>query len=151
MTLASLLRPGASQPAKYALVGVLNTLLDLAILNLLFWAFSPGRAIGIAAINVVSYGCGIVNSYVWNARWTFASPRWQRAETIASFTAVMILAWGINTGVVVAGHAVGARALPDSAALNIAKIVAAAASFTVGFILCRWWVFKEETPGEAPE
>ncbi len=150
MTLASLLRPGATQPAKYALVGVLNTLLDLAVLNLLFWAFSPGRAIGIAAINVVSYGCGIVNSYIWNARWTFASRRWQSAETIASFTAVMIVAWGINTAIVVAGHAIATPALPDSAALNIAKVVAAVASFTVGFILCRWWVFKEE-PGGAPE
>jgi putative flippase GtrA len=143
MTLASLLQPGATQPAKYALVGVLNTLVDLAVLNLLFWAFSPGRAVGIAAINAVSYGCGMVNSYVWNARWTFASRRWHRAETIGSFAVVMIVAWGINTATLVAGHTIAAPLLPDSVALNVAKVVAAAASFTVGFILCRWWVFKE--------
>jgi len=143
MTLASLLRPGATQPAKYALVGVLNTLVDLAVLNLVFWALSPGRAVGIAAINVVSYGCGMVNSYIWNARLTFASRQWHRPETIGRFAVAMVLAWGINTVVVVAGHAMTTSVLPDSAALNTAKVAATIGSFAFGFILCRWWVFKE--------
>jgi len=142
MTLASLLRPGAIQPAKYALVGVLNTLVDLAVLNLLFWVFSPGHSAGIAAINVVSYGCGMVNSYLWNSRWTFASHQWRSADVIARFAAVMIVAWAINTAMVVAGHAIATPVLPDTVAVNLAKVPATVGSFAIGFFLCRWWVFK---------
>jgi putative flippase GtrA len=141
-TLVSFLRPRAVQPVRYALVGILNTLVDLAVLNLLFWMFSPGHSAGIAAINALSYGCGMVNSYLWNSRWTFASPQWRSANVMARFASVMVLAWAVNTATVVAAHAMLTPALSDSAAVNLAKLVATVASFVVGFLLCRWWVFK---------
>jgi len=83
--------------AKFALVGVANTLLDLAIFALLvnFAEWVPARA------NIVSYGCGLLNSFMLNRQWTFAykggrSP----AVQFARFALVNLGALGLSTLVV---------------------------------------------------
>jgi putative flippase GtrA len=53
---------------KFGVVGVANTLITLAVFNLvavvLGWPAVLGNALGWAA--------GFANSFVWNRRWTFA-------------------------------------------------------------------------------
>ena len=64
-------RPAAKtfliQASKYALVGLGNTLLTFVVYFLLteIFALSPGLA------NPIGYAVGLVNSFVWNRRWTF--------------------------------------------------------------------------------
>ena len=54
------------QVLKFAVVGVLNTLVDFAVfqtLNLtLGWVY---------AAQVAGYTFGVINSYLWNSNWTF--------------------------------------------------------------------------------
>ena len=51
---------------KFAIVGVLNTLVDFAVFQafnlLLGWVY---------AAQVLGYTAGMINSYVWNSGWTF--------------------------------------------------------------------------------
>ena len=58
------------QMVKFAIVGVLNTLVDFAVfqaLNLLLgWVY---------VAQVIGYSCGIINSYLWNSNWTFREQR----------------------------------------------------------------------------
>ena len=60
----------AWQIVKFAIVGVLNTLVDFAVfqtLNLLLgWVY---------VAQVIGYSCGIINSYLWNSNWTFREQR----------------------------------------------------------------------------
>ena len=54
------------QFVKFGLVGVINTLVDFLVfqvLNLLVgWTYLA---------QIAGYCCGIVNSYLWNSNWTF--------------------------------------------------------------------------------
>ena len=62
------------QAARFVVVGVLNTLVDLGAFYLL--GLIPGMPH--AAAKGVSYVLGICNSFVWNKYWTFNAGRSER-------------------------------------------------------------------------
>ncbi len=59
------------QFVKCASVGVLNTLVDFAVLNILMWATGiySGKYIGI--LIGISFCFAVTNSFIWNKKWTF--------------------------------------------------------------------------------
>jgi putative flippase GtrA len=59
------------QLARFALVGIVNTLIDVAV-----WASLYGRVGSpILIANSAGYAAGLLNSYVMNRRWTFRERR----------------------------------------------------------------------------
>ena len=60
------LKDGIVQLVKYNIVGVINTLVDFLVYQLLTYL---GMKYAIA--QCISYSCGILNSYFFNSRWTF--------------------------------------------------------------------------------
>ena len=52
---------------RFGLVGVVNTLIDLVLFSLLV----QGAALALLPANILSYGTGIVNSFLMNRAWTF--------------------------------------------------------------------------------
>ena len=83
------------QIIKFAIVGVLNTLVDFAVfqaLNLLLgWVY---------VAQVIGYTCGIINSYVWNSNWTFREQRTRSFREIALFILVNLASLGVSLGVI---------------------------------------------------
>lgn len=83
------------QLVKFAIVGVLNTLVDFAVfqtLNLLLgWVY---------AAQVFGYTCGIVNSYLWNSSWTFREQRTRSLREMLLFLAVNLVSLGVSLGVI---------------------------------------------------
>ena len=83
------------QIIKFAIVGVLNTLVDFAVfqaLNLLLgWVY---------VAQVIGYTCGIINSYVWNSNWTFREQRTRSFREIALFIVVNLASLGVSLGVI---------------------------------------------------
>jgi putative flippase GtrA len=83
------------QMVKFAIVGVLNTLVDFAVfqaLNLLLgWVY---------AAQVIGYTCGIVNSYLWNSNWTFREQRTRSLREIVLFVLVNVASLGVSLGVI---------------------------------------------------
>ena len=71
------LKDGIVQLVKYNIVGVINTLVDFLVYQLLTYL---GMKYAIA--QCISYSCGILNSYFFNSRWTFkrdaARAGWQQ-------------------------------------------------------------------------
>jgi len=64
------------QIAKFGTVGVMNTIIDIVVLNLLTQVFKfrksftiKGKTFMIA--NVVSVTCSMINSFIFNKIWTF--------------------------------------------------------------------------------
>lgn len=105
--------PEAAEPApkkgksffqliKFALVGASNTLVDMIVstglsflLNLVFsggWIVYVSKAVG--------YCCGIINSYIWNSRWTFREERRRDLREILSFIGVNLLVLLISFGLI---------------------------------------------------
>ncbi len=54
------------QLLRFGLVGVLNTLVDFGVYQLLVWL-----GLHYALAQCLSYSCGLLNSYFFNSRWTF--------------------------------------------------------------------------------
>jgi len=59
------------QFVKCASVGVLNTLVDFVVLNILMWmtGIYSGKYIGI--LIGISFCFAVTNSFIWNKKWTF--------------------------------------------------------------------------------
>lgn len=59
------------QFSKSFLVGILNSFIDLGILNLLMWFFSISAGIYYSVFKTISFFIATINSYFWNKYWAF--------------------------------------------------------------------------------
>ncbi len=87
------------QVIKFNIVGVLNTLVDISVFSLLTHLFT----LAVLPANAISYSCGLLNSYIWNKRWTFKQTNsigQNVSREIFSFLIVNIITFGLNTGLI---------------------------------------------------
>ncbi len=132
---------------RFGTVGVLNTLVDLTAFAILRgWLGLPTLI-----ANTLSYSAGIVNSYIWNRRWTFARrPRRAIGAQFPRFAAVSVSALVLNDVLVLSLAPVLETWLAHPGlALAAAKICATGASLVWNFTLNNRWTFRQ-TPGGGP-
>lgn len=77
---------------KFALVGVVNTLIDFAVYALL-------TTIGVNYILAqwISYSAGILNSYVMNRKWTFEKKEKSSKREVISFVIVNLITLSLTS------------------------------------------------------
>ncbi len=56
---------------RFMIVGVLNTLIDLAVLNALMISTGHSYGLSFALFKAMSFSVAATNSYFWNKFWTF--------------------------------------------------------------------------------
>lgn len=145
------------QISKFAFVGVINTLIDLVIFNLLR-RFTKLRAV---SASYISSTVAMINSYVLNKYWTFSSNggSGQFSEATKFFFSTIIGMYVIHNGLVWLltekftwpvkfAYAI-IKKLPVLNKLsekfvhdNVAKMVGIAGSLVWNFLLYKFWVFK---------
>jgi putative flippase GtrA len=115
---------------KFALVGLLNTAVDIAIFFLLTWVSTA-----YVAAQVVSYSCGAANSYLLNKFWTFRSSGLSYAEVVR-FTVVNLGSLVISIVVLTLLH--------ETADLDLAvsKAGATVCALALNFLGNKLWVFR---------
>lgn len=139
------------QMAKFAVVGILNTIVDFAVfqaLNLtLGWVY---------AAQVIGYTFGVLNSYLWNSNWTFRAQRTRSFREVALFLLVNLLSLGVSLGMIwLLREAVGitnewvARWMPVGLAGfvkgdTICKLIATVFAIAVNYLGNRWFVFRKK-------
>lgn len=88
------------QAAKFVLVGGLNFLIDMGVLN--FLVFYTGIAIGPtqSIFKAISFSAAVINSYFWNKFWTFKRESGESVgKEFLQFVMVSVIGFGINLGV----------------------------------------------------
>ncbi len=115
---------------KFALVGILNTGVDVVIFFLLTWL-----GVLYLAAQVVSYTSGAANSYLLNKIWTFRSCGLSYSEMIR-FTVVNLASLGISVATLSLLH--GGAGMGLAAAKGIATVCALMANFLGN----KLWVFR---------
>lgn len=138
------------QFAKYGLIGVLNTLLDFAVLNLLSYTFHVYSGTSLILINVFSFLAANINSYFWNKYWTFQSQNKKVAGELLKFFTVSIIGFLLNSAILWFFTTVMEPALGLSPQIweNVAKLVATGAYIIWNFIGYKLIVFKEKTENQ---
>lgn len=66
-------KPVILQLLKFAAIGTLNTALDFIILNYLTKSLGITSGVTLGLINMIGFSAAIIQSYIWNRAWTFAS------------------------------------------------------------------------------
>lgn len=112
---------------RFATVGAITTLLDVALFSALVAAAAPP-----ATANLVSYSCGIAVSYLLNRSWTFRV-RHSHAQAL-KFCAATLTGLLISTALVAAL----ATLMPPT----LAKILSVPAVFAWNYLTARLWVFR---------
>src|SRR5712671_4157939 len=93
-------RPLIQQFFRFGIVGVVNTIVDLAVLNLLIVATDTGRTGAMFAFfKTVAFVCAVTNSYLMNRSWTFnrVKAKSQMLES-SQFLVVNLLGLFVNVG-----------------------------------------------------
>jgi putative flippase GtrA len=139
--------PVAYQFAKFILVGGLNFLIDMAVLN--FFVFYTGLAAGLAqsGFKAVSFSAAVVNSYFWNKFWTFRRESSKNAgKEFLQFIVVSVVGFGVNLAVNYAAVNMVApfAGIQEKTWAQVGALVAAVAALFWNFIGYKFIVFEEK-------
>ncbi len=136
---------------RFAMVGILNTLIDFGTLNGLLWW--DGYPVGwkLLIYNALAFTIASGNSYFFNKRWTFGDSRPSTLSRVGLFFLLTSIGLFINCTVVYLLTFSGWSPLAVSTPIwvNLAKVAATFASLVWNFYSYRWWVFRVESSGQS--
>ncbi|MBY0219032.1 MULTISPECIES: GtrA family protein [Paenibacillus] len=117
---------------KFGIVGVMNTAVDALVFTML-------AALGTPALiaQVISYSCGVLNSYWWNGRWTFRDARRQGANNeLMRFVITNLIVLALSSLILfLSDNILGLN-------LVISKAAATLLGMILNYIASRYWVFR---------
>lgn len=126
-------RRGVRQFVKFGLVGVSSFVIDAGVY------FIATRFLGIYYILAkgISFIISVINSYIWNRRWTFRSENKEKAQEFVKFLTVAGIGFGLNVSIMFL--AVSRLRWPDYYGLVLATAIVTIWNFTIN----KLWVFKK--------
>lgn len=133
---------------KFAAVGVVNTTIDFAVLNLLMFLTGVYSGRWIILFNSISFTAAVINSYFLNKYWTFkkeGGETGQITREFSQFFVVSIIGLLLNSGIVYGISTFIPALFGLSSALwaNFSKILATAVSMIWNFVGYKFIVFKK--------
>jgi putative flippase GtrA len=135
-------RPFVYQFGKFFVVGVLNTFMDLGVLNLLILLSSITEGYLFSVFKGISFIVAVTNSYLWNRFWTFSG----RKGSFYLFFLVNVGSFLINVGIAsLLVNVIGApnRISPELWA-NIAALSSIVLVLTWNFLGMKFIVFRKK-------
>lgn len=140
------MKQGSIRFSKFSMVGLLNAIVDIGVLNLFLW-LQPTREPGLLLLyNGVALVLANANSYVWNTMWTFRgrSEHGLRQTTLFVLQAVLNIA--VSSGIFWAliHSLLTDTDIPAYLVGNVAKIISVLVASTMSFFLMRYLVFSRK-------
>jgi len=87
------------QFGRFLIVGIINTLVDWGILNILLIATRDQTLPLYALFKSVSFACAVICSYILNKRFVFRSREKSSSKQILAFVCVSLASWILNAGI----------------------------------------------------
>lgn len=116
---------------KFFIVGGLNTAIDFLVFSLLSYL-----DVYYIIAQCISYGCGVVNSYLLNRTWTFQQQGKRSKYEFPKFTMLNLFTLIVTSFLLTVFHYRFNISLPYS------KILVTVVSVGLNYIGTRFWVFK---------
>jgi len=126
-------RRGVRQFVKFGIVGASSTVIDWGIFYVLYLIFGMYYLID----KIISFGFAVINSFIWNRKWTFRSNNPQKIREFVKF--LIIAAIGLSLNALIMFIAVDGYNLR-----KIFGLMAATAIVTFwNFLANKYYTFKE--------
>jgi putative flippase GtrA len=122
----------------FGIVSVASTVGDLGLFNVLvIYKLTP-----LLVATTLAYTLGMVTSYFLNRRYTFRGGRDSRMHEVGIFVLINVVGLGLNNGAVALFAGLIGR---GTLILNLARILAAALTWSFKFVTMQQWVFPART------
>lgn len=133
------------QYVRFAVVGVTNAVVDLGVFNVLVAIWPTTNKLGLIAENSTAVVLAILNSYVWNTRWTFRQHADGSKRQAALFGLQSLVNIAINDVVLIkmTNYIWNVRGWPIWLTENLAKGVAIILASSASFLVLRLVVFQQ--------
>lgn len=134
------------QITKFAEVGMMNTVLDFGILNLLLFLTSKNSGFWVLLFNTTSFSLAVVNSYFWSKNWTFEESQTKNnISQFMQFVLVTLVGLVLNDGMVSVFQWIGTPAnISANQWLNMSKVLATFVSLVWNFLGYKLIVFRKK-------
>jgi len=142
--------PVLYQLAKFALVGGLNFLVDLGILNFLTAVSGISEGSGAVSFKAISFLVATTQSFFWNKHWTFRARVGEGGGIqFFQFLIVSTIGFFINLGIFTfVNDVIGPHGgISPKLWLNIAALAAAVVGLVWNFLGYKFFVFKKTASG----
>ncbi|WP_297990702.1 GtrA family protein [Anoxybacillus sp.] len=115
---------------RFAVVGIGNTIVDFGVFFLLI-----SMGVSYMFAQLCSYSAGVMNSYVWNRKWTFRVLEKASVQQFFQFVIVNIISLSATVMLL--------KLLQLTAiSLFVSKAIATIVGMAINFIGNRFWVFS---------
>ncbi|BCL83584.1 GtrA and DPM_DPG-synthase_like domain-containing protein [Ktedonobacteria bacterium brp13] len=130
------------QILRYCLVGGVNTLIDVLVLNALLWRFPTHNVQFLVVENSLAYASGAVSSFCLNKYWTFQRMQRPTRREAGRFLLSVALEIVSSNGLLwLAGMALSPLMANVTVWGNASKLLAVAANAMLSYLLMRFWIF----------
>jgi len=141
------------QVLRFGVVGIINTVVDLSVLNILIFLTHTGQTGTMFAVfKTVAFVCAVLNSYLHNRSWTFrrVADKHHVVEG-AQFLFISLLGAVVNVGSssYVATYMHPRWGIHTKAWPSFAALVGTAFSLGFNFIGYKFWVFAHRKASHA--
>ncbi len=126
----------------FVLVGLLNTAIDFAILNLLILLTHHNSGMWLIGFTCAGFLAAVINSYVLNGRLTFRGQTSDSSHHFLRFVAVNAGGLVINSTIVWSLVQISGHRFPVVVIINVGKALAVFCSLTWNYIATKRWVFN---------
>ncbi|MBI3046572.1 MAG: GtrA family protein [Candidatus Harrisonbacteria bacterium] len=136
--------PVLLQFVKFGIVGGLNAMIDLGVLNLLIYFSGLAAGFWYSVFKSVSFITAVFNSYFWNKYWTFKSENRVVKSEFLKFFLVNLFTFALNVGTASVLVNVVGKPAGISAELwaNVGAVSAVFISLFINFLGMKFIVFK---------
>jgi putative flippase GtrA len=145
------------QVLRFGLVGGLNTIVDLLILNMLLLLFPSNSTRMILIFSAIAYSIGAVNSFLLNKYWTFGYRQRTTWREVARFIVTTLFGIGWSSIILwLASNALQPILINPTIWANASKVVAICGTVMINYVGMSLWVFvnkarKEHSQLNAPK
>jgi len=144
--LSKMIRPFFFQLAKFGLIGVTNTVVDLGIYNLFIYLSDVSSGYMIIVFKSFSVLAAIVNSYLWNKFWSFEQKEMRNIKAeFRQFLRISLVGLLLNVGITafVVNVINTPAGITEKAWANIGALTASVLVLTWNFVGFKFFVFKK--------
>ncbi len=137
------------QFAQYCIVGGLNTLVDVGMLNILLWRFPTHNGELLATYNAIAYSSGAISSFLLNKYWTFRHTHKPTVGELVRYVMTIVIEVLYSSALIwVAGRALQPFIANITIWGNAAKLVAVVCGAMLSYPLMRFWTFAHGSKRE---